>query len=353
MHTSSLLLPFTLLFILCFVKPSIAWIDTHIHVVTKSYSDAIDAAGGDPSGYAVPSWSVDSCLEFMNVIGDQRAVLSVTAPGPSISGNGTEGRKLARTVNDEVGDIVTENSDSLSFFASTPDWTDVQGTLDELDYIFATQKKAVGVVVMSVYSGHLLGDSMFKPIWEKLNDYKAIVFIHPTWYEISPMNVAGHLSQPIIDYPYGTTRTAADLLLTGRFNDCPDVDIILSHAGGVLPYLATRLAGPLLANPFEYDGRNTTFANFELNLNRFYMDVALSTSSPQLEALIAFGATDRLLFGTDFPYASDQSIQLSSKLLKTFIRTNPKGKLVNEAKLTKNAVGLFKKHGINIHNPKV
>ncbi|KAI8144090.1 hypothetical protein BJV82DRAFT_667928 [Fennellomyces sp. T-0311] len=329
-----------------------AYIDTHIHVVTKSYSDAIEAAGGDPSGYPVPSWSVESCLKFMNEIGDQRAILSVTAPGPSIAGSGAEGRILTRTLNDEVGTIVTNNSDRLSFFASTPDWTDVQGTLDELDYIFATQKKAVGVVVMSIYSGRLLGDSMFRPIWKKLNDYKAIVFIHPTWYEITPMNVAGHLAQPIIDYPFGTTRAAADLLLTGRFNECPEVDIILSHAGGVLPYLATRLAGPLLGNPFEYDGHNTTFAQLGRNLNRFYMDLALSASAPQLEALIAFGATNRLLFGTDFPYAADSSIKLNTGLLKTYIATNRfKGKLINEAKLTRNAVSLFEKHGIDI-NPK-
>ena len=88
---------------------------------------------------------------------------------------------MARTLNADIEDIVTEYSNRLSLFASTPDGTDVQGTLDELGYIFATQKKAVGVVVMSVYSGHLLGDSMFKPIWRKLNDYKAIVFVHPTW----------------------------------------------------------------------------------------------------------------------------------------------------------------------------
>ncbi|KAI8144089.1 hypothetical protein BJV82DRAFT_556952 [Fennellomyces sp. T-0311] len=327
------------------------WIDTHIHVVTKSYSDAIEAAGGDPSGYPVPSWSVESCLELMNEVDDQRAILSVTAPGPSIAGSGAEGRILTRTLNDEVGTIVTNNSDRLSFFASTPDWTDVQGTLDELDYIFATQKKAVGVVVMSIYSGRLLGDSMFRPIWKKLNDYKAIVFIHPTWYDISPKNVAGHLAQPIIDYPFGTTRAAADLLLTGRFNECPDVDIILSHAGGVLPYLATRLAGSLFTEPFEYDGHTTDFDEFRENLNRFYLDLALSASAPQLEALVAFGATDRLLFGTDFPYAPQAGIMLNTQFLKTYMETSTNGNLLSEAKLTKNTLDLFKKHGIDI-NPK-
>ena len=83
------------------------------------------------------------------------------------------------------------------------------------------------------------------------------------------------------------------------------------------------------------------------------MDLALSASAPQLEALVAFGAADRLLFGTDFPYAAESNIKLNTKLLKTYIKTSPKGKLLSEAKLTSNTISLFKKHGIDTSNPEV
>ncbi|KAI9274588.1 hypothetical protein BDA99DRAFT_533214 [Phascolomyces articulosus] len=327
-----------------------SFIDTHIHVIPNSYRDAIAAAGGDPSGFPVPSWSIGTCLEFVNSVDIQHAVLSVTSPGPSIAGNGIEGRALARTLNDEVATIADNNPGRISFFASTPDWTDVQGTLDELDYIFSTQKKALGVIVMTTYGDRLLGDALFQPIWKKLDDYKAIVFIHPTWYDIKPKYIAGNLPQPLIEYPFGTTRTAADLLMTGRFGQCPNIDIILSHAGGVLPYLATRLSAILLAKPFSSDGGKTvvTMDDFQQNLKRFYMDLALSGSLPQLEALIAFESTDRLLFGSDYPYASVPGSKLNTASLVTYAQNNPKGHLVNASKLTNNTLALFKKHGFDL-----
>ncbi len=45
----------------------------------------------------------------------------------------------------------------------------------------------------------------------------------------------------MIDYPLATTRTAIDLVLTKTLAKNPDVKVILSHAGGALPFLADRV----------------------------------------------------------------------------------------------------------------
>ncbi|CDH53054.1 amidohydrolase 2 [Lichtheimia corymbifera JMRC:FSU:9682] len=330
------------------------WIDTHIHVITKSYQAAVDAAGGDPSGYPMPTWTEASCLEFMESVKIQRAILSVTAPGPSIAGNGAEGRKLARKMNDEVADIVRQYPDRMSYFASTPDWTDVQGTLDELDHIFNhhTKARAVGVVVMTSYGKRLLGDPLFNPIWDKLNAYKAIVFIHPSAVAIEPQFVSGNLPQPMIDYPHATTRTAVDLLFSGRFNACPDVDVILSHAGGELPFLAERALMAVRQGPFKasYDGCEPVDCEQVVrNMHRLYMDTALSGSSPQLEALLAFGCQDRILYGSDFPYAPVPTSKLNNSLLFDYVNKHGKrAEPVSPATLRRNAIQLFKKHGMDL-----
>ncbi|KAF9202012.1 hypothetical protein BGZ49_007806 [Haplosporangium sp. Z 27] len=324
------------------------FIDTHIHVITKSFEDALISAGGDPSGYPMPTWTEQSCLQLMDDIRVQRALLSVTSPGPAIAGNGQEGRALARTLNDEVASIVARYPSRMSFFASTPDWTDVDGTLAELEYIFSIQKKAIGVVVMTSYGSRLLGDALFQPIWEKLNHYKAVVFIHPSSVTITPKYIAGSLPQPAIDYPYNTTRTAVDLLLTGRFQQCPDIDIILSHAGGSLPFLAARLTELMHHCSFSTSVSKITNEELESGLQRFYMDTALSTSPPQLEALLAFGVADRLIFGSDYPYAPVPVSVSFAKQLDEFIATNLKGEAIKAEVLTRNAVQLFRKHGIEI-----
>ncbi|ORX46994.1 hypothetical protein DM01DRAFT_320406 [Hesseltinella vesiculosa] len=283
-------------------------IDTHIHVITRSIELAIKEAGGDPSGYPMPTWSSATCLDILKTLGVVRAVLSVTSPGPSIARNDKQGRQLARQINEEVA---------------------------------AIQKKALGVVVMTSYRDKLLGDAAFKPIWEKLNYYKAIVFIHPASVDIKPKFIAGCLPQPLIDYPHNTMRTATDLLTTGRFDACPDIDIILSHGGGTLPFLGPRLLSLISI----VEDLNVTSEQVERNMNRFYMDTALATAPPQLEALLAFGNADRLIFGSDFPYAPVQACVDFAHNLRQFIATNPKGSLVSETKLRQNAVQLFQKHG--------
>lgn len=51
------------------------------------------------------------------------------------------------------------------------------------------------------------------------------------------------MPQPVVDYPQQTTRAAVDLVFTGTIGRNPNVKILLSHAGGTLPYLAPRVAG--------------------------------------------------------------------------------------------------------------
>lgn len=320
------------------------FIDTHIHVITPAYEAAVKAFGGDPSGYPMPTWTEEECIGLMDTLRIKQAVLSVTSPGPAIAGNAPDGsRKLARKVNEEVGAIV-KREPRFKYFASTPDWTDVQGTLDEIDYIFA-HTEAVGVVIMTSYQDRLLGDDLFKPIWTKLNAHKAVVFIHPSAATLKPQFIADNLPNPVVDYPHNTTRTAVDLLLKGRVKDNPDLDIILSHGGGSLPYIASRVTTVLRD---AHIPAAVTLEEFEQGLGKFYMDIALSTSTPQLEALLAFGVENRLLFGSDFPYAPLASSIDFGKKLDDFIAHHPSGHRISSEVLTQNATELFKKHNITL-----
>lgn len=127
-----------------------ARIDTHVHVIPPVFAAAIINAGGDPAGLLLPKWSKEAALQSANEIGVEISVLSVTSPGPGIAGKGEEGRKLTRKINEEVQAIVEDCPDRFKFFASTPSWEDVEGTLKEIDWIYQTTD-AVGVVVMTSY----------------------------------------------------------------------------------------------------------------------------------------------------------------------------------------------------------
>ncbi|XXH02247.1 hypothetical protein Hte_008616 [Hypoxylon texense] len=317
-------------------------IDTHIHVLTPSYVKALDENGGDPSGWATPSWTLEECVRFSDTIGASFSVLSITTPGPGLLGPTEAGRKLARTLNEEVWEACCRRRGRFGYFAGLPDFHDVEGTLEEIRHVFETEKNANGVVVMTSYGDRLLGDDKFKPIWRALDSYNALVFVHPGPLEVVPEKIGGFLPQPVLDFPLATTRAAVSLVVSGIVTMCPNVDIILSHAGGTLPYVGQRaimsLAEPSLASQCE-----VTLDQAKLAVGRFYYDLALSTSTPQLKALLAFTTSDKILFGSDFPYAPRPGIYTSFLQYSKFT-TSEEGKSISPACLSQNALSLLEKH---------
>ena len=216
----------------------------------------------------------------------------------------------------------------------------------ELDYLFQQQRLCNGVTVYTTYGDRLLGDARFTPIWDRLQQYKALIFLHPGVLAVEPRFVASSLPQPIIDYPIATTRAAVDLVMSQTLRRCPDVDIILSHAGGTLPFLAERaigsLAVPEIAKLLGYD-----MDRAREDFARFYYDTALSTSSAQLHGLLDFADSSHILFGSDFPYAPQFAINALLARYAAFVATDARGLELSPAKLRENSVKLLSKHALD------
>ena len=274
-------------------------IDTHYHIIPEFYAKALENSGGAPNGWPAPKWSLEQAKEQMSQLGVETAIASIVVPKTMFDNNDKEkGRALVRQLNEYSADLVKNNPKQFGFFAALPPLTDIEGTLKEIDYVQSTLKSDGYILLTSYDEGQYLGHPSFQPIWAKLNELKAVVFIHPIEGCTSMVN--RYLLPPFIDYPQETTRSVADLVVTGTRAMFPDVKIILSHAGGTLPFLANRisLAGaiPTLRCP-----RN----NQEIleDFRSFYFDTALSTSDIQLQALTQFADSSKILFGSDVPYA--------------------------------------------------
>jgi Amidohydrolase len=76
---------------------------------------------------------------------------------------------------------------------------------------------------------------------EELNRRRAVVFVHPT---ASPDPEAHALGLPdsLLDFVVDTSRAIAHLHYTNTFARTPNIKYIFSHAGGTIPYLASRFA---------------------------------------------------------------------------------------------------------------
>jgi predicted TIM-barrel fold metal-dependent hydrolase len=232
-------------------------------------------------------------------------ILSMTAPGACIEKETTAAAKLARQSNEMAASIRDQNPSSYGFFASLPDLLDTKETLEELNYAL-DKLKADGVILFTRYGkdNHYLGHPEFRPIWTELNRRNAVVFIHPT-HGVDTNLVNIHLPQPMFDYPHETGRTAIDMILSGTMPLVTKCKIILSHAGGTLPYLVDRVAGMIPHTPFSV--QKTTGELLE-EARQFYYDTALSASPNFLEFLMKFAKKDHILFGSDFPNAPRDGI---------------------------------------------
>jgi predicted TIM-barrel fold metal-dependent hydrolase len=267
-------------------------IDVHQHVVPPFWAEALPAHGGDPSGWKTPDWSPDSALAFMDSQQISTGVLSLTAPG--VSGwIGAARREMARRVNEYTAGLVAREPMRFGNFATLP-LPDIDGALLELAHA-ADALHADGVVLLSNYDDHYLGDPLFEPLWQELDQRSMIVFVHPGKPDIA---VLDGMPGPIVDYPFDTTRTAVQMVLNGVLDRYPRMRVILSHAGGFLPFAAYRFAeAAALVRP------GGDASKYLAAFKRFYFDTALSSSAAALPSLMAFADGEHVLYGSDFPYA--------------------------------------------------
>lgn len=261
---------------------------------------AVEEAGGDPSGWPTPSWSSEGDIVFMEKIGVTKTILSLTAPGAVIAPTTGKRRALARKANEFAAAKRDEDANRWGFFAALPCLLDTEGALAEIQYALDVLK-AEGVTLFTRYgSGNqYLGSPEFKPIWEELNSRKAVVFIHPT-HPADTTRVNPLLPQPAIDYPHETTRTAVDMIITNTKRSYPHCKVILSHAGGTLSFLITRIStvSKEAAATARIYGKSS--AEIMEDFRSFYFDLALSSSEAVLKLVLDVVPHDHLLYGKAF-----------------------------------------------------
>ena len=310
-------------------------IDVHHHIIPDFYRTTLSAIG-DVSGGPVQSWSLDASSALMSKLSISTSVLSLSAPGVEIAGTPTKGdptsgwRALARKWNEYAASIVAEQPEKFGFFATLPSLTDVEGAIEALRYAL-DELKADGVTLFTSYDHKYLGHKDFEPVWAELDKRSAVVFTHP-YHTPSAEWASSQMPQPIVDYPHETTRTACDMIISGRKRQFPSCKIILSHAGGTLPYLTWRM-NALCSTMFRdlLTENSPHGEQITEDAKSFYFDTALSGSANILDSLLKWAPKDRVLYGSDFPYAtveaewSDEALEgyeIDAEMRKVIYREN-------------------------------
>ena len=268
-------------------------VDVHHHHLPVEYLRSLASVG--INGFAkrsFPQWSRVGQLEMMEQTGIRAAIMSVGAPGVHF-GDDASADNLARRLNDYSAELVSGDPDRFGYFATLPMPAVEQSTVEAVRAL--DDLGADGIVLLASANGEYLGHPRFDELMAELNSRRATIFIHPT---IPPAEAQLGLdfSGAVVEFVFDTTRALLNLIYNGVFERYPDLNWIVSHAGGTMPYVTYRVA-IIEQNPVVRERSPQGALTY---LKKLYYDTALSPTAPTMIALKEFAGTGQILFGSDY-----------------------------------------------------
>ncbi len=272
-------------------------LDVHHHFLPEVYISSLAGVGvTDSTGVPFPEWSPRVSLDLMDRFGIAAAVTSISAPGIYF-GDIAFTRDLARRCNEASAELIAGNPDRFGAMAVLP-LPDVDASLAELEYALDTLSLD-GVTVLSSVDDRYMGDPAYDDVFDELNRRGAVVFMHPGF---APGGKArSSLPPSLLEFVFETTMAVSMLVFSGTLERCPDVKLILPHAGGTVPYVALRMC----VGQFWPGLAESVPQGVMTYLRRLYYDTALSASPHALRSLQELVEPSHILFASDYPFAPE------------------------------------------------
>src|SRR6266508_1400540 len=306
----------------------------HFHLIPSFYSEAVYAAGTGPAIGRYPDWTPELALELMDAHGIEVALTSLAQPGVGF-GSQASAQALARRCNDYAAEMIARWPKRFGAFGTVPMW-DVRGAIDEIVHSLDVLEHD-GVSLFASYGEKFLGDPFFDPVLDALNARDAVVFVHPG---LHPSSKGLALRWPgfMMEYLFDTTRAVVNLVFSGAIERYPRIRFILPHAGGLVPYFAWRLAvSPMIDKRLPQLSRDRVLSG----LQHFWYDNALAPGEATFGALDHVALPERIVFGTDYPFANPRVIAEMVKTHESGLYTDARRAAIDRD----NALALFPKYG--------
>jgi len=287
-------------------------IDFHNHYYPFEYLKAIDKGGshyristddeGNPVLHSPGDYNVlvpgHRDLDFREAVldkhGIERQVLTFTAPGTSIEAP-ERAVHLCQIVNDALARETRSRSGRFSALATLP-MNAPEEAADEADRVLGPLGLP-GVMLFSNASGVPLYDSRFEPVFRRLDEAGAVVYIHPT-YPVGVEVMEEFMLMPMVGFLMDTTLAAAGLVYSGTMERFPRIRWVLAHLGGAVPYMAERFDRGFEAYPACRE--RCSIKPSEQLRQVFYDTVNFDPAA--LRLAIEFAGAERIVAGSDYPH---------------------------------------------------
>jgi len=233
----------------------------------------------------------------MQVISHAPSVIQQLEPQESVP--------ASRAMNDRLHDAVDRNPERFAAFASLPT-RDPQAAADELERTVA-RLGFKGAMIHGRTQDVFHDVTTYWPIYERAQHLDVPIYIHP-----GPPHagmVQAYYADYLTDFPalnsaaWGFTIDTANqvvrMILSGLFDACPDLKIIIGHMGESIPFLVDRIDEALKRpgnKPIEF---KQTFCQ------NFYITTSGHFSTPALICALMELGVDHILFSVDWPFVDN------------------------------------------------
>ncbi len=305
-------------------------IDVHSHFLPTEYVESLEKEGRAlDEGFPLPKYDASAHLKWMDEAGIQTSILTLAAPNPS-------SKESFRKTNEIASKLQKKNPDRFLFCAALP-LPDVQAALDEARYAF--DKLGANCVKLATNAdGQYLGTGQLDPLFQYLNEKKAVIVLHP--HRPNPVNrdVMAQTPLALQEYLSETTRAVTNMISRNVFARFKNLRLVVPHCGAYLPLAIPRMKSlvPVMQKNHLLGG-----IDWDDNLNALYFDLAGAHSPEVIRMILTITKPDHLLYGSDYPYVAPDVLKQSIERMKTYLSEEPDLAPYREMILSQNARALF------------
>ncbi|KAL1304391.1 hypothetical protein AAFC00_003391 [Neodothiora populina] len=251
-------------------------------------------------------YDISQKLAFMDAHGIDVSVISLANPWLDWLPAG-EAAETARVINDDVERMCAEHQGRLYAFGTLPLSAPAHEVVAEIKRL-SGMKHMRGVIMGTSGLGSGLDDPALNPIWAAIEESKQLIFLHPHYGLPGDVygpraNDYGHVLPLAMGFPLETTIAVTRMLLSGVWDRFQNLEVLLAHSGGTLPFLAGRIESCIAHDAhLKHEGKLEKRRDlWDILKKNIYLD-AVVYADPGLKAAIEASGADRLLFGTDHPF---------------------------------------------------
>jgi aminocarboxymuconate-semialdehyde decarboxylase len=233
-------------------------------------------------------------LKDMDAQGVDMQVVSIHTPFFGYHLDATQGRALAREVNDEIAGMTKQWPARFAGLATLP-IQDVKGAIEELERAVT----GLGLKGAELDTGVNWDEPKFLPLFKAAEAMGAVLFFHPqpqhnfmmqrtTRYGL--FNSLGVIVEDAI--------VVAILILGGVLDACPDLRVCIAHGGGPACLAMGRIDRSWRGRPDAREHIREAPSTYQ---RRLYYD-CVTGSEAALRFLLDQVGGDRVVLGSDWPF---------------------------------------------------